>query len=92
MAELRRMRRREGALSWSLVQDAADPSRFVELFLVDSWLGHLRQHERVTVADRAVQERAAAFHLGGEPPAVSHFLAISLPRGAEGAEPKGALR
>ena len=52
-----------------------DPARFIETFLDESWLEHLRQHERVTVDDRAIQERVAAFHVGGEPPRVSHLLA-----------------
>ena len=29
----------------------------METFLVESWLEHLRQHERVTKADRANEER-----------------------------------
>jgi hypothetical protein len=35
---------------------------------------HLRQHERVTNADRAVQEAVSRFHLHGEPK-VTHFIA-----------------
>jgi MFS family permease len=77
MRGLQRIRRREGAHYWELFQDAGDPTRFVEIFLVESWVEHLRQHERVTVADRQVQERAAAFHAGDEPPVVTHFLAAS---------------
>ena len=75
MQELRRQRRRDGAFFWELFQDTTDPARFVEYFMVESWLEHLRQHERVTVADRDIQERAAAFHLGPEAPQVRHLLA-----------------
>lgn len=75
MQELRRQRRRDGAFFWELFQDATEPARFVEYFMVESWLEHLRQHERVTVADRDIQERASAFHLGPEPPQVRHLLA-----------------
>ena len=32
-------------------QDAANPRRIVEQFVVASWSEHLRQHERVTVRD-----------------------------------------
>ncbi len=74
MAEMRQMRRRDGALSWGLFQDAADQRRFVEFFVDESWLEHLRHHERVSVADRQIQERARAFHRGSEPPRVTHWL------------------
>ncbi|MEJ0045636.1 MAG: MFS transporter [Rhodospirillales bacterium] len=40
-----------------------------------SWLEHLRQHERSTLADRDIQQQALAFHIGEMPPVVSHFLA-----------------
>jgi MFS family permease len=68
-------RLRGGALWWEVFQDAADPARLVEVFLVESLLEHLRQHERVTEADRLVQERVRAFHQADEPPAVSHLVA-----------------
>jgi Transmembrane secretion effector len=46
----------------------------VETFLVVSWLEHLRQHERVTQADRAVQEAIRRFDLDGAPK-VTHLIA-----------------
>ena len=75
--ELRRVRRRDGAISWGLFHDAADPRRYVEWFMVESWVEHLRQHHRATVADQEVNERVRAFHLGPAPPRVSHFIAAS---------------
>ena len=51
------------------------PGRYVETFVVDSWLEHLRQHDRVTVADRAIEERVRRFHVGEAPPRVSHLIA-----------------
>lgn len=74
MLALSRVRRRDGAIRWGLFHDTADPSRYVETFIVESWAEHLRQHERVTVADRAVEERALAFHIGDAPPTVSHLI------------------
>lgn len=56
---LERQRRRTGAYAWELFEDAADPERFVETFHVESWLEHLRQHDRITVADYKVDERMA---------------------------------
>ena len=81
MAELAAARRRGGAFFWQLFTDAADPSRRVEAFMLESWLDHLRQHERVTVEDRRIQERVRAFHRGIGDPLVSHLLATPRPAG-----------
>lgn len=74
MQEMRRIRLRDGAFEWGLFADAADPTAYTELYLVGSWLEHLRQHERVTVADREVEEQVRAFHQGPEPPRVQHLI------------------
>jgi predicted MFS family arabinose efflux permease len=67
-------RRRDGAYRWGVFEDAADPARLVETFLVESWLEHLRQHERVTNADRVLQGEVRRFNLEGEPK-VTHMIA-----------------
>ena len=67
-------RRRDGAYRWGVFEDAADPTHFVETFLVESWLEHLRQHERVTNADRVLQSEVRQFNLEGEPK-VTHMIA-----------------
>ena len=59
-------RRRDGAYAWGIFEDTAVPGRFVETFLVESWLEHLRQHKRVTKADHALEERIHGF-VTGEP-------------------------
>ena len=79
---LRATRLRGGAFRWDLFQDFADPARIVEIFLVESWVEHLRQHERVTQADRIIQERLLATQRAGTPPAVTHLVA-ALHRAAE---------
>jgi MFS family permease len=79
MRELRRVRRRDGAFRWSLYRDPAEPGRFVESFLVETWAEHLRQHLRVTEADREIEDRALAFHIGGGQPAVTHLIAEHVP-------------
>ena len=71
---LERIRRRDGGLRWGVFADPERPGRFVETFLVESWAEHLRQHERMTVSDREVQERVNAFHTGDAPPAVRHLI------------------
>jgi predicted MFS family arabinose efflux permease len=67
-------RRRDGAYEWGIFEDAAEPGRMVETFLVDSWLEHLRQHERVTNADRALQDIVRRFQTTGAPK-VTHLIA-----------------
>jgi MFS family permease len=73
--ELREVRLRDGALAWSVYRDPAEPERYVEIFIVESWVEHLRQHERVTTADRAIEERVRHFHRAGSPPVVTHLIA-----------------
>ncbi|HBB86718.1 MAG TPA: hypothetical protein DC047_03775 [Blastocatellia bacterium] len=41
---------------------------------------HLRQHERVTAEDREAEQRARAFHLGHDPPKITHLIAEQLPK------------
>ncbi len=74
MRPLNHIRRRDGAIRWGLFQDAADPGRYLETFLVETWVEHLRQHERLTVADRAVEEQVFSFHQGPGRPKVSHLI------------------
>lgn len=74
MHQLSHARRRGGATRWGLFYDTANPTRFVETFIVDSWAEHLRQHERTTVADRLAEERIEAFLANNQPPIVSHFI------------------
>ena len=74
MADSRRWRLRHGALHWGLYRDVADPGRYTEHFLVDSWLDRLRQIERLTAEDIALRDRKNEFHLGPEPPLMRHLL------------------
>jgi quinol monooxygenase YgiN len=59
--ELARERKRDGAYAWGVFQDTADEARFLETFLLDSWLEHLRQHKRVTNADRVLEDHVRRF-------------------------------
>lgn len=75
MQRLGRSRRRTGAERWSLFQDAADPDRFVETYLVGSWEDHMRQHyERLTKLDEALEQRVRSLVTDGEQPQVEHLL------------------
>jgi MFS family permease len=73
------IRRRDGAIRWGLWADVEQPGRYLESFVVESWLEHLRQHERITAADREVQTVARSFHRGAEPPRVRHFIHERIP-------------
>jgi MFS family permease len=74
MRDLGRVRRRDGAIQWGLFQDSAQPARFVETFLVETWAEHLRQHARATESDRDIEERMRAFHIHVEEPVITHLI------------------
>ncbi len=74
MDEVRRERLRDGAMRWGLFTDSANPNRFVETFLLESWVEHMRQHERVTKSDRMAEELARAFHIGAGTPKIVHLI------------------
>jgi hypothetical protein len=86
---LAKARRRDGAWSWGVFRDAAEPDVYLEHFLEDSWLAHLRHHERVSEEDRVLQERVASFHGGPVPPAVRHFIAADAANPITSAEATG---
>jgi MFS family permease len=75
--DLGRQRRRDGAYAWDLFEDAAERGRFLETFMVASWIEHLRQHQRVTNADRVVQDTIREFDAAAEPK-VAHFIAADF--------------
>ncbi|WP_299164177.1 MFS transporter [Accumulibacter sp.] len=74
MVELGEARKRLGAYSWGVLEDAAVPGCFVEYFLETSWLQHLRHHERVSGADRKLQEQILTLHRGDGKPIVRHLV------------------
>jgi len=67
-------RRRNGAYGWGVFEDSASEGRMLETFLVESWVEHLRQHERVTQEDRVLQELVNKFQTAGSAPKVTHFI------------------
>ena len=72
-------------------EDAADPERMIEWFLVESWAEHLRQHHRVSQADADLQAEALRFHVGPGRPEVHHFLALDLESAASGSDRRVSL-
>jgi MFS family permease len=74
MSDLGRVRRRDGAYAWDLYEDLEAPGRYLETFTVASWQEHVRQHERRTVADEALERRVKEMHVGPSPPVARHLL------------------
>jgi MFS family permease len=81
MQKTRRARLRQGALSWGLFRDTSAPGRYIEYFVDESWVEHLRRLERFTAADAGLRERRLAFHRGESPPRVRRFVAEALQGG-----------
>jgi hypothetical protein len=71
----------DGAIRWNVLRDSADPERYLEIFVTESWGEHLRQHERITAEDRKIEQRVQAFHVGVQPPKTTHLIAEELPSG-----------
>ncbi len=72
MQRLRQERLRDGAESWGIFEDTAESGRFLETFLIDSWVEHMRQHERVTETDALLQRQIRECLT--EEPKVTHFV------------------
>ena len=86
MQPLGRARRRNGALQWGVAEDSTQPGVYLEYFVDASWREHLRQHERVTEDERALQD--ALLETLADPaqrPRVRHFIG-----GAPGVAPPSA--
>ena len=73
LGQLSRERRRDGAYDWGIFEDPADDARFIEIFLTDSWLEHMRLHRRVTKADRISEQAVRRFQIG-EGPKTAHLV------------------
>lgn len=76
LRKMRAVRLRDGAVRWRYWRDVSKRSRIVETFIVDSWLEHMRQHDRFTKADRVLQQDVWELHIGKSPPLVRHWIAL----------------
>ena len=75
MDEVGHLRRRNGAVRWRLFQDMADGRHWVEAYVLADWLEHDRLRRRMTMADLALETRAAAYHRGEGAPVRRYFIA-----------------
>ena len=78
MQRTRRARLRQGALSWGLFRDVAEPGRYVEYFVDESWLEHQRRLERFSAFDDELRELRLTFHIGVNPPVLRRYVGDSL--------------
>ena len=74
MVEVRAMRRRNGAVSWGLVQDSGNRRLWLEFFIDESWLEHLRPHQRVTRGELRVEAAVRRFQSAGVEVRIRHYL------------------
>jgi predicted MFS family arabinose efflux permease len=58
IGEIGHERKRDGAYAWGVFEDPVERTRLWETFLIESWLEFRLFCERVTNADRLVEERA----------------------------------
>jgi MFS family permease len=81
LRDARFSRRRTGASSWRVWQDAADPGRIEEQFVVASWQEHLRQRDRISRRDQQRLDKIRAMTKPDQPPKVTHW--VTPPTGAD---------
>jgi len=74
MQQVQLVRQRNGAYDWSIARDIADPELWTERFQCPTWVDYLRQRNRATLAERAVQDQARALHIGPEPVRIRRML------------------
>jgi Transmembrane secretion effector len=83
-------RRRDGAFAWGIFEDAGDLGRYEEAYLIESWLELMHLRERVTNADRVLEDGIREMLIA--PPRIEFLIAAE--RGGEvrnrRAEPVGA--
>jgi len=71
--ELGQERKRDGAFAWGVFEDTASVGRFLETFLIESWLELMHSYERVTKADRMLEEHIRGFLKSA--PQITHLVA-----------------
>ncbi|MCS3765896.1 MULTISPECIES: MFS transporter [Bradyrhizobium] len=74
MQDVQLFRKRNGAYGWSIARDIADPELWTERYHCPTWLDYLRQRNRSTHSERALDHQAASFHIGPDPVRVRRML------------------
>ena len=71
--ELGYERRRDGAFAWGIFEDASEVGRYEETYLIESWLELMRLRERVTNADRVLEDEIREMLIA--PPRIEFLIA-----------------
>ena len=77
MEELRLIHLRNGAYSWQLFRDPAQPDHFHVEIMMPSWSQYLNQFERITKAEKEVIDRALSLQLGRHPPEARLYIRVN---------------
>ncbi|GLR92094.1 hypothetical protein GCM10007857_88130 [Bradyrhizobium iriomotense] len=67
MQDVQLSRQRNGPYCWSIARDIANLELWTERYHWPTWLDYLRQRNRLTESERALDRRAVAFHVGPAP-------------------------
>jgi hypothetical protein len=74
MARRRVIRLRDGAHSWSLYRDLAEPDRWHESYRVPTWAAYLRHMARRTKSDAENFDVLLTLHAGDAPPVARRWI------------------
>ncbi len=66
-------RRRDGAFAWGIFEDAGDLGRYEEAYLIELWLELMHLRERVTNADRVLEDEIREMLIA--PPRIEFLIA-----------------
>ena len=78
MQRSRDARLRQGAMSWSLFEDAEKVGMMVENFVFETWADYLRRFDRFTTNDLNLQEERYQYHVGVKQPKITRRVATSF--------------
>jgi MFS family permease len=78
MQRSRDARLRQGAMSWSLFEDAEKVGMMVENFVFETWADYLRRFDRFTTNDLNLQEERYQYHVGARQPKITRRVATSF--------------
>jgi MFS family permease len=78
MIRSRDARLRQGAMSWSLFEDAEKEGMMVENFVFETWADYLRRFDRFTTNDLNLQEERFKYHVGVKTPKIIRRIASTM--------------